>query len=105
MRRGEIWLCDLGETIGHEAAWRRPALVVSDSRLAASGLAVVLPITRTRRGYATTIELDGPLPVVSYVQCEQIRTISTQRAIRCLGHIGGLELLEIERVLKHLLRL
>lgn len=105
LARGEIWLVDLGDPIGHEAAWRRPALVVSDPRLAAVGLAVVLPITRTRRGYATNVELDGALPVISYVQCEQIRTISTDRAVEVLGRVSPVDLARVDQVLRYLLRL
>ncbi len=28
-RRGELWLMDFGELLGHEQGWRRTALVVS----------------------------------------------------------------------------
>lgn len=105
MRRGEIHLCDFGSPIGHEPGFCRPAVIVSDDRLTAHGVPVVLPITRTRRGYATHLEINGVLPVTSYVQCELIRAVSTERIIRSLGSVDGLDLARIEVILRRILGL
>jgi mRNA interferase MazF len=105
VRRGDIYLCDFGNPIGHEQGFQRPALIVSHDEMARYGLPVVLPVTRTKRGYPTHVELDGVLPVTSYVQCEQIRTVSTERMIRPLGSINDLTLMHIEQILRRILML
>lgn len=105
MKRGDIYLCDFGNPIGHEQGFQRPALIVSHDEMARYGLPVVLPVTRTKRGYPTHVELDGVLPVTSYVQCEQIRTVSTERMIRPLASISDLTLMHIEQILRRILML
>ena len=105
MRRGDIYLCDFGNPIGHEQGFQRPALIVSHDEMARYGLPVVLPVTRTKRGYPTHVELDGVLPVTSYVQCEQIRTVSTERMTRPLASINDLTLMHIEQILRRILML
>jgi mRNA interferase MazF len=105
VRRGDIYLCDFGDPIGHEQGFQRPALFVSHDELARHGLPIVLPITRTKRGYPTHIELEDALPVTSYVQCEQIRTISTQRLIRPVGTVSDLAMMRIEQTLRRILAL
>lgn len=105
VRRGEIYLCDFGTPIGHEAGFRRPALVVSHDEMNRHGIPIVLPVTRTRRGYPTHVELDGVLPVVSYVECELIRTVSEDRLLRSVGSVGAVQLSAIETILRRILRL
>lgn len=105
MNRGDIYLCDFGNPIGYEQGFRRPALIVSHNEMSRHGLPIVLPITRTKRGYATHIELDGVLPVTSYVQCEQIRTVSTKRLVRPLASLDNVDLARVELVLRRILSL
>ena len=103
--RGDIYLCDFGTPIGHEPGFRRPAVVVSHDQLSRHGVPVVLPVTRTRRGYPTHVELDGVLPVVSYVQCELIRAVSVNRLIRPLASLHNTQLAKIEAILRRILDL
>jgi mRNA interferase MazF len=103
VRAGEVHLTDFGSPLGHEAGFRRPALVVSPEQLNAHEICIVLPITRTRRGYPTHVELDGPLPVVSYVQCELIRAISTNRLIRKVGVVDSVDRARIRGILGRLI--
>lgn len=103
--RGDIHLCDFGDPIGHEQGYRRPAVTVSSDGFSATGLAIVLPVTRTKRDYATYVELEGALPVTSYVQCEQVRLVSTQRFIKHVGVVDDVDMLRIERILRLLLEL
>ena len=105
MRRGDIYLCDFGNPTGHEQGFQRPALIVSHDEMARHGLPVVLPVTRTKRGYPTHVELDGVLPVTSYVQCEQIRTLSAERMIRPLATVSDITLMQVEQVLRRILML
>ncbi len=103
VNRGDIYLCDFGTPIGHEPGFRRPALVISRNELSRHGVPIVLPVTRTKRGYATHVELDGVLPVVSYVQCELIRAVSTDRLIRPLASLDVADLATIEAILRRIL--
>lgn len=105
VNRGDIYLCDFGAPIGHEPGFRRPAVVVSRSELSRHGVPIVLPVTRTRRGYATHVELNGLLPVVSYVQCELIRAVSAARLIRPVASLDTAHLAKIEAILRRILDL
>jgi mRNA interferase MazF len=103
--RGDIYLCDFGTRVDHEPGFRRPAVVVSHDELSRHGVPVVLPVTRTHRGYATHVELDGVLPVVSYVQCELIRAVSADRLIRPVASLDAAYLAKIEAILRRILDL
>lgn len=109
-RRGELWLIDLGEPIGLEQGWQRPGLIVSSdewNRHAAT--VVVLPVTRTRHGFPTRVELE-PSPTsglreVSYARCEDVRSISQRRLVHTLGQVDAVALAEIARVLRTFLEI
>ena len=88
--RGDVIVVDVGEPIGHEAGLSRPAVVVSHDRLAQVGLISVLPTTRTRLGWPSHVEVepaDSGLRETSYVQTEQIRTISTERVTQIVSRL------------------
>lgn len=109
-RRGEVWLVDFGEPIGHEQGYRRPAVVISADQLNRSRaeLAVVLPVTTTRRGLPSHIEIepgDSGLSHTSYAKTEDIKSVSTQRLIRRLGAVSAERLNRAERALRLLLGL
>jgi mRNA interferase MazF len=105
VNRGDIYLCDFGTPVGHDPGFRRPAVVVSHDEISRHGVPVVLPVTRTRRGFATHVELDGVLPVVSYVQCELIRAVSADRLIRPVAALDTASLAKIEAILRRILDL
>lgn len=99
---------DLGEPVGHEAGFRRPALVVSDDPANQHGMVVLCPIGTAQRSYPTRVEVEPGntgLSSTSYVQCEQIRTVSSRRLTRRLGAVDVTSLITVERVLRLLLRL
>lgn len=101
--RGDVIVVDLGEPVGHEAGLSRPALVVSHDRLAQVGLITVLPVTRTRLGWPSHIEVepaDSGLRETSYVQTEQIRTISTKRVIRIASRLPFAALSTVDGLLR-----
>jgi mRNA interferase MazF len=64
-----------------------------------------LPVTRAERGYPTHVEFDGVLSVTSYVQGDQIRTVSAERMFRPPGSISDLTLMRIEQILRRILML
>ena len=108
MKPGELWLLDLGDPLGHEAGFRRPALVVGDPRIRGS-LALVCPLTTTRRDYPWRVEVEADdrngLTSTSYVQCEHIRSISTARAVTRLGVAGLPAWHQVQFTLRQLLGL
>ncbi len=109
-RRGEIWLVDFGEPVGREQSGRRPAVVVSADALneGPAGVILMVPCTSTRRGLPSHIEIeagDSGLDVVSYAKCEDLKSISEQRLIACVGQVGPDVMFGISRVLRFLLEL
>ncbi|QGK68283.1 type II toxin-antitoxin system PemK/MazF family toxin [Allosaccharopolyspora coralli] len=88
-QRGEIWLVDFGEPIGHEQGYR-PALIISADQLNRSRaeLIIVLPVTSTRRRLPSHIEIEpdeSGLNHTTYAKAEDIKSVSTRRLVRRLG--------------------
>ena len=84
IRRGEVWLAELGPTRGREQAGERPVLVVSADPInqSAADLVVAVPLTTRRRGVPTHVEVRPPaggLPDVSFAMCEQLRSLPAER--------------------------
>jgi len=104
VNRGDIVFCDFGDPVGHEPAFRRPALVISAEAMNRHGTPVVLPITRIRRGYPTHVEMEG-LPVTSYIQCELVRAISDERIIRTLGRANASVMSQVAAILRRIMAL
>lgn len=103
MRSREIWLIDLGHPIGVEAAFTRPGIVVGSPRMSGP-LALVCPLTTTRRDYPWRVEIepDGTngLAEVSYAQVEHVRSIASARGLRRLGRVDSAAFQDIRRVLR-----
>ncbi|HZK72451.1 MAG TPA: type II toxin-antitoxin system PemK/MazF family toxin, partial [Clostridia bacterium] len=109
-RRGDIWLVDFGDPVGHEQAGRRPAVVVSAESLNESraGVVVVVPVTTTYRGLPSHIEIDphaSGLDELSYAKCEDVKSISERRLIGRVGSVGEEAMFQVTRVLRFLLEI
>ncbi len=109
-RRAEIWLLDLGEPLGREQGWQRPALVVSsDEWNRHAQTMTVLPLTRTSHGLPTRIEIEpdtgNGLDEISYARCEDIRSVSERRLMRRLGSVDALVMSAVTRTIKTFLEL
>lgn len=108
MRRGEIFMADLGEPVGHEQALRRPILLVNAQPWLDASPPVVmgLPITRTRRPNPTHVEIEpgaSALKEISYIKCEDLRAIPPMRLGRRFGRVDETVLFRVEVVLRRLL--
>lgn len=108
--RGDIWLADLNPTRGHEQAGRRPCLLVSVNLFhqGPAGLVVVLPITSREKGIPFHVDVDPPeggLRARSYVKCEDIRSVSTERLSKHLGTVSDTTMLAVDDRLRILLSL
>lgn len=106
--RGEIWMTDFGQGRGHEQSGSRPSLVVSHDifNQGTADLVVVLPLTSKGKGVRTHVEVmppEGGLTMISYVKCEDIRSIATERLGRRLGTVLPATLAKVEAILRFLL--
>ena len=106
--RGEIWLADLNPTRGHEQAGRRPCLVISVDLFnqGPAGLAVALPLTTKRKGVLWHVPVSpdqSGLTHLSYIKCEDIRSISLERFSRPMGSVSGSVLSAVEYRIARLL--
>jgi mRNA interferase MazF len=109
-RRGEIWLLDLGEPLGHEQGWQRPALILSSDRWNRHAATVtVLPLTRTHHGLPTRIEIepddDNGLDETSYARCEDVRSVSERRLTHRVGMVDDLTMSRVGPVLRRFLEI
>ncbi len=106
--RGEVWFVDLNPTKGHEQAGKRPGLVISDDifNTGPAGLVVILPLTTKNKNIPLHERIDPPdggLKEISYVKCEDIRSVSQQRLLARIGRVQKERLKAIEEKVKILL--
>jgi mRNA interferase MazF len=83
-------------------------VIVSDNDMndGSSGLVIVVPVTSTRRGLASHIELGGPdtgLDHAGYARCEDIKSVSERRLVARLGVAPADAMFDVNRVLRFLL--
>ena len=109
-RRGDVWMLDLGEPLGQEQGWQRPALIVSsDEWNRHANVVTVLPITRSKHGLPTRVEIESDartgLTETSYARCEDIRSVSDRRLVRRLGAVDIVTMSALGRVLRTFLEI
>ena len=108
--RGEIWLADLNPVRGHDQAGKRPCLVVSVDLFnqSSAGLVIVLPVTTKSKGIRSHVCIDPPeagIKETSYIKCEDVRSISTERLTSRWGAVSSHTLTEVEDRLRILMGL
>jgi len=73
---GELLWLEFSPTSGTEQAGRRPALTVSDAGYnAATGRALVMPITSRVRGWPFEVELPTGAAIAGAVLADQVRCV------------------------------
>jgi len=95
---------------GHEQGRVRPVLVISNNTLnhGHSGLVTVVPMTTKGRPLRSFVRIDpseGGVSKTSFVMCDQIRTISSERLSRRFGAVSPARLAEVEMRIRFLLDL
>jgi mRNA interferase MazF len=106
---GDVVDLDLKVPSGHEAGFEHPAVVVTAQRILAAGPSVVhvLPLTSTRRGYHSEVDIDpdpdNGLHSPSAAQCQHLRSVSVRRLARVRGNVGAVPLAQIREVVGLLL--
>jgi mRNA interferase MazF len=108
--RGEIWDVNFDPVIGREQAGARPAVIVSVDLFneGPADLVVAIPLTRTLRKIRWHVSVsppEGGLSAQSYIQCENVRSISKARLRRPRGRVSEATLEEIDKRLRILLDL
>lgn len=108
---GEVVLVDLGIRAGHEAGFRRPALVITAQRVLDHQPTVVqvVPLTSTLRGYEAEVPIDpddsNGLERRSAAQCQHLRSVSRSRIAARQGTIGAADLAAVRDTVAALLDL
>ena len=107
--RGEIWTADFNPTVGREQSVN-PCLVVSADGLnhSPADITIVIPITSKAKGIASHVQIDPPeggLTMRSFIKCEDIRSISTDRLVKQLGVVPAPILSDVASKLRFLLNL
>jgi mRNA interferase MazF len=95
--RGEVWMADLGFGRGREQSGTRPALIVSMDGFNRSGAELAIMVA--------VLPPEANLVVPSYIKCEDIRSISTDRLIRLMGIVSPTTLIQVEIRMRFLLGL
>lgn len=100
-RRGEVWIANFSPTVGREQAGTRMCVIISVDRFNRSPaeLVLVCPTTTKARGIPTHVRItppEGGLREVSFVKCEDLRSISKERLHKRLGAVTPATINEIE---------
>ena len=108
--RGEVYEVDWGQPVGHEPAFRRPAVVVSVDILnnGPGQLVMVVPVTSAAYGLRSHVELEpgsSGLGHTFYARCDQLRVISTARLSSRRGVVAPEPMQAIDQVLRFVLDL
>ena len=83
MKRGEIWIVDLGAMAG-----KRPAVILTRSGVIPYvNKLTVAEITSQIKGYPTEVDIDqkANLPQPSFVQLDNLQTVPKQRFEKFIG--------------------
>lgn len=108
--RGDVWSINLDPTLGREQAGTRPALIVSVDKFnrGPADLIVVLPITSKDKKQPIHVPIkppEGGLSILSFVKCEDIRSVSKQRLEQFYGTVSAQTIAEVEKRVRILLNL
>ena len=108
--RGEVWDLNLDPIVGREQASSRPALILSVDLFnqGPAELVVVIPVTRTQRKVRWHVPVrppEGGLVAESFIQCENVRSVSKSRLRRRRGRVSAGTLEQIEDRVRILLGL
>lgn len=95
--RGDFVWITLNPTAGHEQTGRRPALVVSPkSYNRKTGLCVICPATRKRKGYAFEVESSSDDETSSVILSDHLRNVDWRaRRIELIDRVSDSVLSEV----------
>lgn len=101
--RGDVYWAELSPTVGHEQAGERPVIILSHdifNERSGTVIAIAVSSQEPRAAFPLTHEITTTkLPKRSWARISQIRTLSTQRLRKKLGHLAPEE---IDRIVEGL---
>ncbi|WP_137743330.1 type II toxin-antitoxin system PemK/MazF family toxin [Robertmurraya siralis] len=103
--RGEIYLCDLGQTKGSEQSGERPVLIIQNdvgNRFSPTIIAVAITAQISKAKLPTHIELKAKeynLARDSVILCEQVRTLDKSRLIRKVSELDSYMMKRVDSAL------
>lgn len=100
-RQGDFITVTLDPQSGHEQKGRRPALVVSkDAFNRATGLAIVCPVTNTRRDFPFHVAVPDDGKLTGFIMVEQVKSIDFRaRGVRRIQRASNSVLTEVLSIL------
>jgi mRNA interferase MazF len=100
-RRGEVWWVNFDPSVGQEVKKKRPAVIVSNdlSNRYLKRYQVVPLSSKTDKLYPSEslLRIDGS---ESKAMADQLTTVSELRFLDRIGQISGIEMEEIERIIR-----
>ena len=87
--QGDIVYLEFDPQAGHEQKGKRPALIVSNPTFNEfTKLAMVCPITKTKRNFPLHIKLDERTKTQGVIMCEQVKSLDiTARNVVCFEKV------------------
>ncbi|MDD4801621.1 MAG: type II toxin-antitoxin system PemK/MazF family toxin [Syntrophomonas sp.] len=74
--QGDVVTLEFDPQVGHEQKGRRPAIVVSNKTFNKfTGMAIVCPITNTKKGFPLHVSLDERTATTGVIMCEQVKSL------------------------------
>ena len=95
--RGDFVWITLNPARGHEQAGRRPGLVISPkSYNRKTGLCVLCPATRQRKGYAFEVDVSSPDGTTTVILSDHLRNVDwTVRKIQLIHRVSDTVLAQV----------
>lgn len=106
MKKGEVWILDIGFIDGHEQSGIRPAVIVAD---VVGSVATIIPCTSNidalRFPFTAKINPDAKngLSIDSIAITFQLRAIDKKRLKKKIGHISKSDIKVLDSQLKKML--
>ncbi|MBD2300337.1 type II toxin-antitoxin system PemK/MazF family toxin [Nostoc sp. FACHB-87] len=95
-KKGEIWLVQLDPTRGQEIQKTRPAVVISSDIFSSIAMRIIIPVATWQpkfqnRPFMIPIQQtdENGLDTNSAGNVLQVRSVTTQRFVRCLGKVSA----------------
>lgn len=104
MKHAEVWLVDFAPKVGQEIDKVRPAVIVNHDSMGALQLKVVVPVTdavRSVREWHVALKptKENGLSKESVADCFQVKSISKERFVKCIGSLSAKEMDDVKLAL------
>jgi mRNA interferase MazF len=101
-KRGEIWLVQLDPTRGQEIQKTRPAIVISSEMFSSIPMRIIIPVATWQpkfqnRPFMIAIQRteENGLDADSAGNILQVRSVASERFVRCLGKVSAAVIQEL----------